>query len=56
MHGQSTVRPTWTDPKAERIALLSEEYLNANAARRDEIGNEISGLISGQILPLVPKQ
>ncbi len=52
MHGQSTSRPAWADAKSERIARLSEEFLKADDARRDEIGEEITGLIAGRVLPL----
>lgn len=51
MHGQATRQcaPS-ADPKAARIAALSEEYLCADPARREEIGIEIEGLISGRIV------
>lgn len=52
MHGHTTPRFRAHDPKAARIAELSEEYLVANARRRREIGEEIAGLISGRIVPL----
>ncbi len=36
---------------AARIAQLSEEYLCADAMRRDAIGEEISALIRGNVVP-----
>ncbi len=44
--------PQTTDPKAARIAMLSAEFITAGPARRDEIGNEIAGLISGDVAVL----
>lgn len=44
--------PTTTDPKAARIALLSAEFIIADPARRDAIGREIAGLISGDVAVL----
>lgn len=52
MHGQATPRLGARDPKAARIAALSEEFLIADAKRRCEIGEEIAGLMSGRILPM----
>ena len=52
MHGHATPRLGAHDPKAARIADLSEEYLIADARRRCEIGEEIAGLMSGRALPL----
>ncbi len=52
MHGTATPRQTTHDPKAARIAVLSEEYLIADARRRNEIGEEIAGLMSGRIQPM----
>lgn len=51
-HGHTTPRPKVDDPKAARIALLSEEYLSADAARRGQIGEEIAGLIDGTVVPI----
>lgn len=50
MHGHATPRQENTDTKSERIAALSEEYLIAKPARKEEIGEEIAGLISGRIV------
>jgi len=44
--------PASTDPKAARIAALSTEFLDADPERREEIGEEIVGLISGDIAVL----
>lgn len=52
MHGHATPRLGANDPKAARIAVLSEEYLIADATRRSEIGEEIAGLMAGRILPM----
>ncbi len=52
MHVLGTSRPGTHDPKAARIAALSEEYLIATARRRSEIGEEIAGLMSGRIVPV----
>ncbi len=53
MHGQATPQSAPSpDPKAARIAALSEEYLSADALRREEIGVEIAGLISGRVVAL----
>ena len=52
MHGNTTPRARASDPKAARIAALSEEYLYADSRRRSQIGEEIAGLIAGRILPL----
>lgn len=52
LHGQVTPRTTHRDPKAARIADLSDEYLRAGATRREEIGEEIAGLIAGRITAL----
>ncbi len=51
MHGHTTPRAAATNPIAARIAELSEEFLVAGPARRDEIGSEVVGLMSGQIVP-----
>ncbi len=51
MHGHTAPRPDVTHPVAARIADLSEEYLTASAARREEIGEEISGMIAGRVVP-----
>lgn len=50
MHGHTSQRPLITNPIAARIADLSEEYLSASAQRREEIGEEISGLINGRVV------
>lgn len=52
MHGHATPRFDAHDPKAARIAVLSEEYLIADRRRRSEIGEEIAGLMAGRILPM----
>lgn len=52
MHSHTTPRPNSGDPRAARIAALSEEYLDADAARKEEIGTEILMLIEGRVLPL----
>lgn len=52
MHTHATPRPIASEPKAARIAALSEEYLSASPARREDIGKEISGLIAGTVVPL----
>lgn len=49
MSCHATPRLGALDPKAARIAALSEEYLIATALRRSEIGEEIAGLMSGRI-------
>ncbi|MEM8980977.1 MAG: hypothetical protein AAGD04_15955 [Pseudomonadota bacterium] len=54
-HGQATPRLYSPDPKAARIAQLSEEYLTAHAARKEEIGVEICGLMNESVLPFDPK-
>ena len=51
MHGTATPRVASADPKAERIARLSEEFLSASARRKTEIGEEIAGLIADRIYP-----
>ncbi len=43
--------PAAEDPRARRIAALSSEYLEADAARRDAIAREIAGLIEGRVTP-----
>lgn len=52
LHGQATTRLSTPDPKAARIADLSEEYLTANALRKDQIGEEICALMAGKIVPI----
>ena len=52
MHGHTAPKQTITDPIAARIAELSDEYLSATVQRCEEIGEEISALISGQVVPL----
>jgi hypothetical protein len=52
MHGSATPRPITSDPKAARIAALSEEYLSATRERQEEIGEEICGLISGNVVAI----
>lgn len=52
MHGHRTERLPTIDLVATRIADLSEEYIYADDARRDAIGAEIAGLMSGRIKPL----
>jgi hypothetical protein len=39
-------------PAADRIARLSAEFLDADAARREEIGREIVALVDGSVVPL----
>lgn len=51
MHGHTAPRPTIANPIAARIADLSEEYLTASPTRREEIGEEISGMIAGRVVP-----
>ena len=53
MHGHTAPRPIIDNPIAARIATLSEEYLSASASRREEIGQEISGLIAGRVVPMI---
>ena len=50
MHSHTAPRPATHDPVAERIAALSEEYLSAGTARREQIGEEISGMIAGRVV------
>lgn len=45
MHKNYTPRPTFPAPVAERIASLSEEFLTADAVRRNSIGEEVQLLI-----------
>ncbi|WP_299848150.1 hypothetical protein [uncultured Roseovarius sp.] len=52
MHGHTAPRPSISNPIAARIADLSDEYLTASEGRREEIGEEISGLIAGRIIPI----
>ena len=52
MHGQATPKLSINDPRAARIAALSEEYLSAPKDRQNEIGAEIAGLISGTVVPM----
>jgi hypothetical protein len=52
LHGQATRRLPINNPKAERISLLSEEYLSASRDRKQEIGEEICALISDKVVPL----
>lgn len=52
MHNHSTPKPLVTEPKAARISQLSEEYLSASASRREDIGNEIAGIIAGTVVPI----
>ncbi len=52
MHGHTSKRPTVDNPVAARISDLSDEYLSASPQRRDEIGEEIAGLIAGRVVPL----
>ncbi len=58
MHGHTTepiiARRSADGPVARRIAELSEEYLKAPLWRRQEIGDEIAGLITGRIIPFSP--
>ena len=51
LHGQATPRLFSPDPKAARIAALSEEYLSAPEGRQQEIGEEIRGLIDDKVVP-----
>lgn len=53
MHGHTAPRLISPDPVANRIATLSHEYLTANDVRREEIGEEIAGMIGGSVVPLV---
>lgn len=52
MHGTATQPLPITDPVHARIAALSREFLAADAARRDSIGEEIAALIAGRVTPL----
>lgn len=52
MHQHVTPRPESLDPRAARIAELSEEYITASAERRESIGAEIAGLIAGKVVPI----
>lgn len=52
MHGHTAPRPTIVHPVAARVAELSEEYLTADVTRREQIGQEISGIIAGNVVPL----
>lgn len=49
-------QPRSPDPKAARIADLSEEWFTADPARREAIGAEIAGLIEGKVAPLERKR
>ncbi|WP_306113423.1 MULTISPECIES: hypothetical protein [unclassified Roseovarius] len=53
MHGHTASRPASHNPIAARIAELSEEYLTASPQRREEIGEEISGMIAGRVIPMI---
>lgn len=55
MHGHTASRPASRNPIAARIADLSEEYLTASTERREEIGEEISGMIAGRVIPITRK-
>ncbi|MGC1487613.1 MAG: hypothetical protein WA784_07480 [Albidovulum sp.] len=50
MHGTFLPpRPIARDPRAERIAALSHEYLSATPERREEIGAEVAALVDGGV-------
>ena len=49
-HGKATPRLKAKDPKAERIAELSDEYLSADPERRYAIGEEVVALMTGGVL------
>ncbi|MEM8691723.1 MAG: hypothetical protein AAGG57_07530 [Pseudomonadota bacterium] len=46
MQRTTEVDPTKMKNTADRIAILSEEYLSTSGRRRDEIGAEIADLIA----------
>ena len=48
-HHTTAPRPTPTDPRHKRMADLSDEYLEADANRREEIGEEIAAIIDGKL-------
>ncbi len=52
MHTHTAPRPISSNPTAERIARLSEEYLTASPARKEAIGEEIAGMIAGRVVAL----
>lgn len=52
MHGHKSENIPAKTALAARISALSDEFLSAAAERRDAIGEEISGLIAGRIVPL----
>lgn len=52
MHGNPIALPPSSDPTARRIAALSDEYLGADPARKEEIGEEIAAMIDGKIVRL----
>lgn len=53
MHTHTAPRPIASDPKAARIADLSEEYLTASPERKEVIGETIAGFINGSVSVLV---
>jgi len=48
--------PEASDPSEARIAMLSAEYMTASPERREEIGQEIEAMITGQVTVLPFKQ